>query len=85
MKNLESGWHDLPCGGSVKIENGMPVRISDGIKDGDDENCSLEEKMLLLEAQNLCGCQLEIGEWQYAYGEPDSTAVLTVLDHVAVE
>ncbi|OPZ24196.1 MAG: hypothetical protein BWZ02_02926 [Lentisphaerae bacterium ADurb.BinA184] len=30
LKKVEDGWHDLPFGGQVKIEYGVPVLVSDG-------------------------------------------------------
>jgi hypothetical protein len=40
---MRDGWHDLPGGGSVKIEGGNPVEVSDRGRRGLDENQILRE------------------------------------------
>lgn len=46
------GWHDLPSGGAVELEDGIPVRITDK------GAWSLDENKILAEAAELTGCKL---------------------------
>ncbi|KKN27813.1 hypothetical protein LCGC14_0860760 [marine sediment metagenome] len=63
-------WIDLPTsGGAVLVEQGHPVRISDGGQRSDDQE-------LLTDAIEITGLALEwvpCSEWSAAAGEPDLT------------
>lgn len=65
------GWHGLPCGGAVKIEDGLPVRLSDGATA---DEPGADPRRVLAEAIEYTGRRLRVREWQSAQGEPDATA-----------
>jgi len=53
------GWHDLPGGGAVEIDDGIPVRITDKGR------WNLDEDTILAEAAGLTGMQLT---WTWSRG-----------------
>lgn len=74
--NLIDGWHDLPYGGGVLIEDGLPVRVSDSATNDED---GVSEKDIKRGLGQFGFSTWRIGDWSTAYGEPDCTAPL-VLD-----
>ena len=75
------GWHDLPCGGAVKIESGLPVRVSDGATDASDPDYrGPGDAVIIAAVENFTSCRLDSAlEWSTACGEPDATAEVTVV------
>jgi hypothetical protein len=53
---LKNGWHDLPCGGSVEVEDRIPIRVSDK------GWWNLDENQILGEAAKLTGTKLTWGD-----------------------
>ncbi|MDC0748672.1 hypothetical protein [Polyangium mundeleinium] len=49
---FKDGWHDLPSGGAVEIQNGFPVRVSDKAR------WNLEETRILEEAKAFANAKL---------------------------
>jgi hypothetical protein len=76
------GWIDLPCGGEVRCEHGKPVRVSDGVKDGDEEAglVGTGAEQIRVAIEQLCGYHVRLGDWGCAAGEPDATASVTVVE-----
>jgi hypothetical protein len=60
------GWLTLPCGGSVLMRDGVPVRVSDG---GDGRLTEVH----FVRAIAILGWSVTLGEWTVS-DEPDATA-----------
>lgn len=75
----QNGWHPLVyCSALVLIENGLPVRVSDGGDPADPHRCDVRELERIL--ASIFNRPCPIGTWSNAYGEPDATAPVKFTD-----
>lgn len=76
----KSGWVELPSGGAVKFEGGIPVRISTGESNEDEVPDTGEVDTLLNEASVVAGRELAYeGEWSAAEGEGEAVRSVRVV------
>jgi hypothetical protein len=49
---LRDGWNEMPCGGAVRVKDGVPLEVSD------QGRWNLDEAQILAEAAKLTGCKI---------------------------